>query len=127
MSVAETRGVRVSVVSRYVPERSDLDQSFYFFAYRVVIANMGDAPVKLLSRHWIITDGSGRVEHVRGPGVVGEQPLLESGQAFEYTSACPLRTPVGSMHGTFQMLSTEGTRFDAEVSPFTLALPNALN
>lgn len=127
MSEAVTRGVRVRVRAVYVPERSAPDDSFWFFAYRVEITNLGDVPVKLLSRHWIITDGTGRVEEVKGPGVVGEQPLLTRGQSFGYTSACPLRTPVGSMHGTYQMITAEGDRFDARVAPFTLAEPNALN
>jgi len=127
MSQAVTRGVRVRVRSAYVPDRSSPDDQFFFFAYRVRITNTGDVPVKLISRHWIITDGSGKVEEVKGPGVVGEQPLLTQGQSFEYTSACPLPTPVGSMHGTYQMLTAEGELFDAAIAPFTLAEPNALN
>lgn len=127
MSEATTRAVRVLVRSAYVPDRSSPEDGFYFFAYRVRITNTGEVPVKLISRHWIITDGSGRVEEVKGPGVVGEQPLLTEGQSFEYTSACPLSTPVGSMHGTYQMLTAEGEMFDARIAPFTLAEPNALN
>lgn len=127
MSEAMTRGVRVQVVAQYIPERSTPDEDFYFFAYRVRIQNEADVPVKLISRHWIITDGTGHVEEVRGPGVVGAQPLLEEGQAFEYTSACPLRTPVGAMHGSFEMVSADGEIFDAEIAPFTLAIPNAIN
>ncbi|MCB1953938.1 MAG: Co2+/Mg2+ efflux protein ApaG [Rhodocyclaceae bacterium] len=127
MSEATTRAVRVQVRSAYVPDRSSPEDDFYFFAYRVRITNLGGVPVKLISRHWIITDGSGRVEEVKGPGVVGEQPLLTEGQSFEYTSACPLSTPVGSMHGTYQMLTAEGEMFDARIAPFTLAEPNALN
>lgn len=127
MSDATTRGVRVRVRSAYVPDRSSPEDGYYFFAYRVRITNTAAVPVKLISRHWIITDGSGRVEEVEGPGVVGEQPLLTEGQSFEYTSACPLPTPVGSMHGTYQMLTAEGEMFDARVAPFTLAEPNALN
>lgn len=127
MSDATTRGVRVRVRSAYVPDRSSPEDGYYFFAYRVRITNTASVPVKLISRHWIITDGSGRVEEVEGPGVVGEQPLLTEGQSFEYTSACPLPTPVGSMHGTYQMLTAEGEMFDARVAPFTLAEPNALN
>jgi len=127
MSKVTTRGVLVDVRSAYVPGRSSPDEDYYFFAYRVRITNTGTVPVKLLSRHWIITDGSGRVEEVKGPGVVGEQPLLTKGQSFEYTSACPLRTPVGAMHGTYQMLTAEGETFDAEIAPFTLADPTALN
>ena len=84
-------------------------------------------PVKLLSRHWMITDGTGNTDEVRGPGVVGEQPLLSSGQSFSYTSACTLQTPVGMMQGTYQMLSQDGTRFDAEVAPFGLSYEGGLN
>ncbi len=127
MSEATTRGVRVRVRAIYLPDRSSPDDEYWFFAYRVEISNHGEVPVKLLSRHWIITDGGGKVEEVKGPGVVGEQPLLSPGQRFSYTSACPLRTPVGSMHGTYQMLTAEGERFDARIAPFTLAEPNALN
>ncbi len=126
MSIAVTQGVRIEVQSRYIPERSDPDDDFYFFAYRVVISNEGGAPVQLVARHWIITDGDSQVEEVRGPGVVGEQPMLRAGESFEYVSACPLRTPVGTMHGTFQMVGADSA-FDAEIAPFTLAFPNALN
>ena len=122
-----TGGVRVSVRSTYLPERSKPEDNYYFFAYRVQISNEGDAPVKLLSRHWRITDGSGKTEEVRGPGVVGEQPLLAQGQTFTYTSACPLSTPVGAMCGTYQMLGADGSRFDAEIAPFTLALPDVIH
>lgn len=127
MSMAVTQGVRIMVRSQFVAERSNPEDDYYFFAYRVLIKNEGEVPVKLLSRHWIITDGSGKVEEVRGPGVVGQQPLLAPGEHFEYTSACPLHTPVGAMQGTYQMLSAEGDAFDAEIKPFTLAVPNVLN
>jgi ApaG protein len=127
MSEATTRGVRVRVESSYVPERSSPREGRYFFAYRVRIANVGEETVQLVSRHWVITDGDGRVEHVQGPGVVGEQPVLEPGESFEYTSFCPLPTPIGSMHGTYQMVAAGGSRFDAEIAPFSLAVPSALN
>jgi ApaG protein len=127
MSAATTRGVRVEVRSAYVPERSFPADSQYFFAYRIRITNTGEETVQLLSRHWVVTDGDGRVEHVRGPGVVGEQPVLEPGEAFEYTSFCPLPTPIGSMHGTYQMVTAGGSTFDAEIAPFSLAVPTALN
>ena len=100
-----TRGVRVRVKSAYVPERSSPPQGHYFFAYHVRIANEGDETVQLVSRHWIITDGDGHQEHVQGPGVVGEQPVLAPGESFEYTSFCPLATPIGSMHGSYQMVA----------------------
>ncbi len=127
MSDATTRGVRVQVQPSYVPERSAPRQGQYFFAYRVRISNVGDETVQLVSRHWVITDGEGRVEHVRGPGVVGEQPVLAPGETFEYTSFCPLPTPIGSMHGSYQMVTADGARFDAEIAPFSLAVPTALN
>lgn len=127
MSDLVTRDVRVRVKSAYVAERSAPDDGYYFFAYRVMITNQGSVPVKLISRHWVITDGSGHVEEVRGPGVVGKQPLLTQGQSFTYTSACPLRTPVGAMHGTYQMITAEGEAFDAKIAPFTLAHPTALH
>ena len=127
MSDTTTRGVRVVVRSEYVPERSSPADAQYFFAYRIRISNAGEETVQLLSRHWVITDGDGRVEHVRGPGVVGEQPVLEPGGSFEYTSFCPLPTPIGSMHGTYQMVTAGGSAFDAEIAPFSLAVPTALN
>ncbi|MCB9548548.1 MAG: Co2+/Mg2+ efflux protein ApaG [Myxococcales bacterium] len=127
MSEAVTRGIRVTVRSAYIPERSDPERPLFFFAYRIRIANEGATTARLLTRHWIITDGQGGVEEVQGPGVVGEQPLLAPGQDFEYTSACPLPTPVGTMHGTYQMLTALGERFDAEIAPFLLAVPGAVH
>lgn len=127
MSDTTTRGVRVQVKSAYVPERSSPPESHFFFAYRVRISNEGDETVQLVSREWIITDADGNVERVRGPGVVGEQPVLGPGEAFEYTSFCPLRTPIGSMHGSYEMVSARGERFDATIAPFSLAVPTAVN
>ena len=127
MSETTTRGVRVEVRTAYVPERSSPQESQYFFAYRIKISNVGEETVQLLSRHWVISDGAGNMEHVRGPGVVGEQPVLGPGESFEYTSFCPLPTPIGSMHGTYQMVTAGGSAFDAEIAPFSLAVPTALN
>ncbi len=127
MSEAVTRGVRVIVESRYIPERSSPDHNYYFFAYHVTIRNEGAVPVRLISRHWIITDGTGRIQEVRGPGVVGEQPRLEPGDSFEYTSFCPLPTEVGSMHGSYQMVTDSGEPFEARIAPFTLARPGVMN
>jgi len=127
MSDVTTRGVRVQVQSAYVPERSAPQEGRYFFAYRIRISNLGEQTVQLVSRRWVITDANGHVEHVQGPGVVGEQPVLEPGESFEYTSFCPLPTPIGSMHGSYQMVSAGNTRFDAEIAPFSLAVPTALN
>jgi len=127
MSEATTRGIRVKVESEFVPDRSDPSNGEFFFAYTVKIENHGSEPVRLLSRHWIITDGMGKEQEVRGPGVVGKQPRLEPGEAFEYTSACPLTTQIGSMHGTYRMVTDGGESFDAKIAPFTLAIPGALN
>ena len=126
-SEAITRGIEVRVESRYVPEQSDPERGGWLFAYTVRIANAGEATVQLVSRHWIITDGNGNVEEVRGPGVVGAQPVLRPGESFEYTSACPLRTDFGTMHGTYQMLTEDGEYFDAEISAFALSTPYAVN
>lgn len=127
MSDTTTRGVRIQVKSVFVPERSSEDDDYYFFAYRVRISNVGDEMVQLVSRHWVITDADGKSEEVRGPGVVGEQPLLRSGQSFEYTSFCPLSTPVGSMHGSYQMIGEDEELFDAKIEPFGLAVPGVVN
>jgi len=126
-SDAITRGVRVSVRSRYVPERSAPDKRRFFFAYHITIRNEGHESVKLISRHWVITDGAGRVQQVKGPGVVGEQPHLAPGESFEYTSACPLTTELGAMRGTYQMITDDGDEFDAEINSFTFACPSLLN
>ena len=127
MSTSVTHGIRVTVRSQYIPERSSPKGSQYAFAYTVRIANEGEAPARLRSRHWIITDGDGKVQELRGEGVVGEKPLLKPGQAFEYTSWCMLATPHGSMCGTYQMIRDDGSEFDAQIAPFSLALPYSLN
>jgi ApaG protein len=126
-SEAITRGIRVQVQSRYLPERSDPEADYHFFVYAVRITNLGEKPAQLISRHWVITDADGNTQEVQGEGVVGEQPHLESGESFEYTSACPLDTPVGAMQGTYQMVDADGDAFDAEVAPFTLAMTEALH
>ncbi len=123
MSVATTQEVRIDVASVFVPERSAPDEAQFFFAYTVRISNEGAQAVQLLTRHWIIMDGGGHIEEVRGPGVVGQQPVLRPGESFEYTSACPLRTPHGTMYGSYQMIREDGVRFDAEIAPFGLAAP----
>jgi ApaG protein len=127
LSEAVTRGVHILVRSEFIPYRSDPDSNSYFFAYHITIRNDGEEPVRLISRHWIIADASGNEQEVRGLGVVGKQPRLESGQSFDYTSACPLPTPVGSMRGAFQMSTDGGETFDASIAPFTLAVPGVLN
>ena len=122
-SEALTRGVRVVVRSEYAAERSEPSKNQWFFLYTISIANEGPETVQLLTRHWLITDGTGHVEEVRGPGVVGKQPMLKPGESFEYTSGCPLGTPFGVMEGTYQMVTESGDRFDAKVAPFTLSEP----
>jgi ApaG protein len=122
-SEAVTRGVRVQVASAYAPERSQPTSNQWFFLYTVTISNESADTVQLLTRHWIITDGAGQVQEVRGPGVVGKQPTLKPGESFEYTSGCPLSTPFGVMEGTYQMVTANGERFDARIAPFTLSEP----
>ena len=122
-SEAVTRGVRVHVESEYAPERSQPSQNQWFFLYTITITNESADTVQLLTRHWVITDGTGHVEEVRGPGVVGKQPTLATGQSFTYTSGCPLSTPFGMMEGTYQMLTEKGEQFDAKIAPFTLSEP----
>jgi ApaG protein len=122
-SEAVTRDIRVSVQARYDPDRSNPQQSQWFFLYTVNIRNEGRNTVQLISRHWIITDAMGKVVEVKGPGVVGNQPKLAPGESFEYTSGCPLTTPFGSMHGTYQMVDQGGEEFDIQVAPFTLTEP----
>jgi ApaG protein len=122
-SEATTRSIRVRVQAEYDASRSRPQQSLWFFLYTVSITNEGHDVVKLISRHWVITDGMGKVEEVQGPGVVGNQPVLAPGQSFEYTSGCPLTTPFGSMHGTYQMIKQGEEQFDIEIAPFTLTEP----
>ena len=122
-----TRGIRVQIRSEYLADRSSPRDEQYLFQYHVRISNVGKETSQLVSREWIITTADGEVERIKGPGVIGEQPTLAPGNAFEYTSFCPLKTPVGSMQGSYQMVTTTGERFDAIIAPFTLAVPNALN
>ena len=122
-SQAVTRGVRVRVTARYSPDGSEPVRDRWEFPYSVTIANEGPDTVQLVSRHWIITDASNTVEEVKGLGVVGRQPVLEPGEAYEYTSLCRLRTPFGSMHGSYQMVTAGGERFDAAIAPFGLSAP----
>ena len=127
MSEAITRGIRVRVRAEFVPEHSSPEEELYYFAYHISITNEGDQSAQLMSRHWIITDGTGYVQEVKGPGVVGEQPKLQPGQTYEYSSACPLPTAVGSVYGSYRMVRADGEAFEARIAPFTLALPNALH
>lgn len=119
--------IRVDVTTSYVDEQSKPDESRYVFAYTITIRNEGQVPARLLTRHWIITDANGKVQEVRGDGVVGEQPYLLPGQGFRYSSGAVLETPVGAMQGSYQMLADDGHRFDAPIAPFTLAMPGLLH
>lgn len=127
MSEAVTGGIRVRVRSRYLADQSMPRVGQYVFAYTVTISNEGTEPAQLMSRHWIITDANGQEQHVRGDGVVGQQPLIHPGETHEYSSFCPLPTPHGFMLGTYRMVRPGGEEFDAVIAPFTLALPNSLN
>lgn len=126
-SEAETHGVRVQVRARFSPEHSSPASSRWFFLYTIRITNESETTVQLLNRHWTIIDGTGHVQEVHGPGVVGEQPTLEPTDRFEYTSGCPLPTPFGSMAGSFEMLRADGTPFDAEVALFQLIQPGSIH
>ena len=119
--------VDVSVVTRYLPDQSQPEHDRFAFAYTITVQNNGKVAAKLLSRHWVITDGDGHVEHVRGEGVVGQQPLIDAGKSHSYSSGTVMTTQVGTMQGTYQMLAEDGKRFDAIIKPFRLAVPGALH
>jgi ApaG protein len=121
---ASTRDIAVSVEPTYLEARSSPKSSQYFWAYRVTIENQGRETVHLLSRHWMISNARGELTEVKGPGVVGEQPVLKPGESFEYTSGAPLDTPSGMMGGAYQMESESGERFDIEIPTFSLDRPN---
>lgn len=119
--------VDVSVTTRFLAEQSQPEHDRFAFAYSITVRNNGSVPARLLSRHWVITDGDGHVEEVRGEGVVGQQPLIDAGQSHSYSSGTVMTTKVGTMQGTYQMLAEDGTRFDAVIKPFRLAVPGALH
>jgi ApaG protein len=119
--------ISVSVNTAYLAEQSDPSSDRYVFAYTVTISNTGTVAAQLISRHWIITDAENVTQEVKGLGVVGEQPLLRPGESFEYTSGTAMATPVGSMHGTYQMVAEDGNKFDAEIPVFTLSMPRVLH
>ena len=127
MSEAVTNGVRVEVLSRYAPENSRPFQDEWIFQYTVRITNQGAETVQLISRHWIITDGFDQTQEVKGPGVIGEQPVLAPGESFKYSSWCPLKTPTGMMRGTYQMVTANGHQFDIEIAPFGLRASYTVN
>ncbi|MBX7149198.1 Co2+/Mg2+ efflux protein ApaG [bacterium] len=126
MSEAITRHIRVRVNAHYVEDESVPEDDHYFFTYHVTITNEGNIPAQLISRHWIISDGNGGREEVKGAGVVGYQPVLNPGESFEYSSFCPLKTPVGTMQGTYQMIDAQGNMFDAEIARFSLIKPGVM-
>lgn len=119
--------IQVNTQVEFIPEQSSEEQDRYVFAYTITITNTGSIAAQLISRHWIITDASNSVQEVRGLGVVGEQPLLKPGESFEYTSGSAIATPVGTMKGTYQMVAEDGTKFDAQISEFTLSMPRVLH
>ena len=121
----ETRAIEITVKPFYLEEQSEPDDSHFVFAYHIRIQNNGRDVVQLLNRYWQITDGLGRMQEVRGPGVVGEQPVLRPGEAFEYTSGCPLNTATGIMVGTYEMETLDGERFDVDIPAFSLDAPDA--
>jgi len=119
--------IEVAVKSTFISAQSEPDHNRYVFAYTVTITNIGSESARLVSRHWVITDANNKVQEVRGEGVVGEQPYLEPGTSFEYTSGTMIETPVGSMRGTYQLVGEDGTFFDAEIPAFTLSMPRVLH
>lgn len=119
--------INVQVQTRFVPDQSKPDDDRYVFAYTIKLRNAGEQPARLLARHWVITDANGKIEEVRGDGVVGEQPWIRPGDDFEYTSGAVLETAVGVMSGSYHMMADDGTRFDAPIPPFTLSIPRTLH
>ena len=124
MVTATTRDISVSVETSYLEKQSDPDEQYFVWAYRITIANHSDQTVQLLTRHWKISDGQGRVQEVRGDSVIGEQPILEPGASYTYSSGTPLQTPSGFMHGSYQMQSDDGERFDVDIPAFSLDSPH---
>jgi ApaG protein len=127
MSENQKYDIRVEVLTRYLPDQSDPESDRYVFSYAITITNVGSIAAQLISRHWLITDADGKVQEVRGLGVVGNQPLLKPGEKFEYASGSALETPVGTMKGSYQMVAEDGTQFDAEIPEFVLSMPRTLH
>lgn len=125
--MSDSSAIKIDVVTRYLPEQSAPAENRFVFAYTITISNRGPNAARLLSRHWRITDANNRVQEVRGEGVVGEQPLIEPGTSYTYTSGSMLETPVGTMEGSYQMIGADGLRFDAPIAIFSLAQPGALH
>ncbi len=127
MSTPDSYRIEVEAVAEFVEAQSNPEDDHYVFAYHITIRNTGSVAAQLISRHWIITDGTGNVQEVHGQGVVGEQPLLAPGESFRYTSGCVLETAVGTMHGSYQMVAADGYRFSADIPAFVLAMPRVLH
>ena len=125
--MAEKHQITVTARAKFVPEQSNAAAGRYVFAYSITITNSGTVPAKLLSRHWIITDGNEQVQEVRGEGVVGEQPYLKPGESFEYSSGAAIPTPVGTMRGSYRMIADDGIEFDASIPEFALSEPRVLH
>jgi ApaG protein len=127
MSSDKKYEISVATTTQYLADQSDESAGRFVFAYTITLRNTGNVTAQLISRHWIITDANNQVQEVRGLGVVGEQPLLEPGESFQYTSGAAIATPVGTMRGTYQMTAADGTRFDAPIPEFTLSMPRVLH
>ena len=127
MSIDIPYNITIAVRTRYLAEQSQPAQQRFVFSYTITLRNAGALPARLLSRHWVITDADGKIEEVRGEGVVGEQPWLRPGEGYEYTSGAVLTTSVGTMAGSYQMLADDGTRFDAPIPSFVLSVPRTLH
>ena len=125
--MAQKHDVTVIARSSFIPEQSNVEEARFVFAYTITITNTGTVAARLISRHWIITDSDNHVQEVRGTGVVGEQPLLQPQESFEYTSGTAIATPVGTMRGSYQMQAEDGTSFDAPIPEFTLSMPRVLH
>jgi ApaG protein len=126
-TISARHRISIDVETTYLDDQSEPREQRYVFAYTITIRNEGEVPAKLLTRHWIITDANGRVQEVRGDGVVGEQPYLKPGQGFRYSSGAVLETPVGTMQGSYQMIADDGAQFDAPIAAFRLAMPGMLH
>lgn len=129
MAVQKTTTPNFQITAKvvYVPAESRPEQGYHFFAYKIAITNLGEAPAQLISRYWVITDSRGHKEEVRGPGVVGMQPKIQPGQTFEYDSACPLNASTGSMHGRYNFNTEDGQSFSVEIPEFYLIAPHAIH
>ncbi len=125
--MSDINPIAIDVKTAFIPDQSEIDKQRFVFAYTITISNHGEEPAQLINRHWIITDANGKVQEVRGEGVVGEQPYLKPGESYQYTSGTVLDTPVGSMEGEYEMARNDGSRFMAAIEPFSLALPRSLH